>query len=957
MMTKRPLLVEELETRVLLTLTELGTPYTLPTTDRPWQTTPFLASPIFADLDGSGHDELIVAASGGRLLALTDTNGQATLWQTYDTAPVTGVLNHQIKGTPIVVTLPNGHKGIFAALSRDETHPNTIDDDRVFGWDAVTGALLAGWPAHTGFNGSGGSGVIGALTSGDLNGDGQTEIIVTSISGYVTAFRLDGSIMWQYLANDTIQSGAVVADIDGDGKPEVIFGSDASFSPNPANTGNSYTAGGFVPSFLHHNGGFINILDNMGQAKYRYPINEVAWSSPVVADLNNDGHMEIVTGTGLNFSVTLTDPTAKAAALAAANRIYALDYKGDPLSGWPYHTTANDAQQHQTYGSVAVADLLGDGHLEIVAVDYAGYVHVIQANGQPLPGWAGGKPIQVAGTVQNFASPIIADINGDGKPDIIVTSGNVFEAFDASGNVIFGPTSNREYIGTAAAVGNFAGSGGLVLASLSGLQGTQQPHTVTFYQLPASTLPPPWPMLRRSASGVAVAQSPSFATTYINNVFNAFLNRLPKAGGLQTFTNALLTNQFDLKGIAEQIATGQEYRGRVVDSWFQKLLGRLPRPAGRANRIAFLATHTQKDLAIALATSLEFQNDGAMIQPNPSGSIILFYRDVLGRDPNSNELSSGLPFATIANNVLTSNEHIDPVVSAFYTAFGSSAPAADSLASLRFGYRRGSREEQVLASVVASGGNYAATHTLAAWIRTVIRDNLNRESPPSEVATWVSLIDSGTATETFVRDILGSTEARNEYVTEQYRRLLGRTPSSTEIAALAGYARREDVVTFILKSPEYFNVPQDGNGTMQGFITAFYRDMINIYPVSQATINSLMQTYNASNRGQWIDSLFSPTPTEGYRSKNAIDLLFKYRPEENKGYLRTGNGSTVNNPDQTQLNAWDAYLGSHTDEDMITALTLDGRYVLHAAYYKGFYEKPMIRSWQPIAWTDQNSAD
>src|SRR5205085_2399993 len=124
MAAKRPLRLEELEDRLVLSPTLLGM-YNLPT-DRTWQTTPFVAAPIFADLDGTGHEELLVAAAGGRLLPLTFANGQINLWNnlTYDTSTVTGFTNRQIEGTPIVLNLPGGHKGIFAALGYDPNNAN-----------------------------------------------------------------------------------------------------------------------------------------------------------------------------------------------------------------------------------------------------------------------------------------------------------------------------------------------------------------------------------------------------------------------------------------------------------------------------------------------------------------------------------------------------------------------------------------------------------------------------------------------------------------------------------------------------------------------------------------------------------------------------------------------------------------------------------------------------------------
>ena len=56
---------------------------------------------------------------------------------------------------------------------------------------------------------------------------------------------------------DTILSGAVVGDVDRDGKPEVVFGSDTS------------------ANIFFNPGGFVNILNHNGSVKFRHSVGEV----------------------------------------------------------------------------------------------------------------------------------------------------------------------------------------------------------------------------------------------------------------------------------------------------------------------------------------------------------------------------------------------------------------------------------------------------------------------------------------------------------------------------------------------------------------------------------------------------------------------------------------------------------------------------------------------------------
>ena len=366
-MANRRLRFDALERRVCLSL---QTTFALPT--GAWTPTVYRASPLFADIFGTGKDELIAVTSGSALAAYSENaDGSASQVVAYN-APSSA----DIKSTPIIVTDPRtGRKDLFAAMGRDEDQVNgSLEDGRVFGWDLQTGKLLPGFAngVSTGTNPLGQSGVYGALTSGVLLSDGLPEIIATSFSHEVTAITLSGTVLWQWDNDDTDLSGAVVADIDRDGSPEVIVGGDSSYNP----------------AFGYQQGGWINVLSNTGQLKWRRQIpGEVTWSSPVVADLNNNGYLDIVIGTGDNFSAS-----QGVASTEAGDYIYAFDPFGNTLPGWPYHTTTTgNTQGHEVLAAPAVADLLGNGQLDIVALDRAGYIHVIQPNGQDLPGFAGGK--------------------------------------------------------------------------------------------------------------------------------------------------------------------------------------------------------------------------------------------------------------------------------------------------------------------------------------------------------------------------------------------------------------------------------------------------------------------------------------------------------------------------------------------------------------------------------------
>lgn len=123
-------------------------------------------------------------------------------------------------------------------------------------------------------------------------------------------------MLWRYENDDTIETGPVVGDLDSDGKNEIVFTSGISRS--------------FVPD-----GGFMTILNGNGSARSRTFIGEVFYASPILADLNGDGKLEIIAASGTFF-----DKKGVSGAREAGNRVYAFDYQGKILPGWPYRTSS-----------------------------------------------------------------------------------------------------------------------------------------------------------------------------------------------------------------------------------------------------------------------------------------------------------------------------------------------------------------------------------------------------------------------------------------------------------------------------------------------------------------------------------------------------------------------------------------------------------------------------------------
>jgi subtilisin family serine protease len=170
------------------------------------------------------------------------------------------------------------------------------------------GQLVQGWPIELP---EGGSSPILA----DLTGDGNLEIVVNAYNSAgldgLSVWRNDGSPLWHGSGRGR---APVVADIDGDGDPEVLTQTKA-YHHDGTDTGWSYTVtnpnglsvgdidgdgdmevliGGANSDGLrafHHDGSPVD-----GFPLFIDPVYRLVRMTPVLADLDRDGDIEIITG-------------------------------------------------------------------------------------------------------------------------------------------------------------------------------------------------------------------------------------------------------------------------------------------------------------------------------------------------------------------------------------------------------------------------------------------------------------------------------------------------------------------------------------------------------------------------------------------------------------------------------------------------------------------------------------
>jgi len=396
-----------------------------------WCETGWYSSPAVADLDGDGSKEVIGSAYS--VVALDGATGELQ-WR---------VASGHDRSEPEASNVGRTWPGIVIA---DVDGDNEIEIVSAHGGGYLSvyeqdGHFAPGWPQQP----SGGLELRG-LSVSDLDSDGTLEVITTGavyeeVNTWV--YEHDGQLRpgWPQLSDESgyahgiFNANAAVGDLDGDGSGELVVPSDVHYicayesdgQQMPANAMYEDKGWGKVgvwesPEVELRGWGTCDTSDDRAE---RYRAN-FAHGPAVIADVDQDGSKEVV-ATGNVYDCGYGNYPSRYTGLYIFNADRSRYQKGG--NNWQTGPIDTGALLSEDYNQIenpqpnpAVADLDGDGKLEILFASYDGRVHAFWLDKTEHGSWPYAVNDPDEGLIRFASEPVVADLNADGKAEVIFAS-------------------------------------------------------------------------------------------------------------------------------------------------------------------------------------------------------------------------------------------------------------------------------------------------------------------------------------------------------------------------------------------------------------------------------------------------------------------------------------------------------------------------------------------------------
>jgi uncharacterized repeat protein (TIGR01451 family) len=481
---------------------------------------------VVADLQPDGELEIVTAKSGG-FLTVYDHHGNI-LWT--KTVPP----GNELRSLAVADLDGDGSLEIITASTASSSQWYVFEPDgtvRPSAWPQLNSKTDPDGYAAGCYNEN--------IAAGDLNGDGRGEIIGPNDTHYIDAFLDDGS---QLRASDIFGK-----------RPD---GTNKYWSQVGVQVDQEADLRGYAYCGLEHRPNFAD-------------------SAPIIVDLNGDGILEtVVVGNVYNCG---TDPYTD---LYQMPFIFTADRTRWKAGGfdWTVIPTPDSgaAPKSEDWNKIEMdepnpvaADLDGDGNKEILYASYDGRMHAYWLDKTEHGNWPYSVSRPSEGFIRFASEPAVADLDGDGKGEVI------FASWAQKGSQHTGKLYILDYLGNPLQivdlppVGEADWNGALAAPTLADIDGDHELEVVlntansglVAYDLPGSrTDGILWGTGRGSylRSGALTPSSLSGSRTWVRPI-------LPVPGDTLTYTISLRNPGVLLPGVTltDTLSTGQAIQGTI----------------------------------------------------------------------------------------------------------------------------------------------------------------------------------------------------------------------------------------------------------------------------------------------------------------------------------------------------------------------------------------------------------
>ena len=241
----------------------------------------------------------------------------------------------------------------------------------------------------------------------DLNNDNNKEIIITSKDQSLYILSNQAELITEYDAGQYLLGTPAIGDIDEDLELEIIFG--------------GYSNQGKI---------FAINMDGSNVPNFPIAINEKIQKGVALADIDGNNLDDIVFGTDsgniyllydsgeIGFSVQTDDDVRCAPIIIKMVDEYLIVSGSRDDNLYAIYSNGEIKFSYTTNGKIDGSPIAIEHNNQIIIFfgSADGHLYAIDTNGQDLSGW----PIYVGNAIES--APSISDFDGDGNPEIVVTS-------------------------------------------------------------------------------------------------------------------------------------------------------------------------------------------------------------------------------------------------------------------------------------------------------------------------------------------------------------------------------------------------------------------------------------------------------------------------------------------------------------------------------------------------------